>query len=145
VYFVSSSKVTGLVKVDSKGRITIPQTMRENLGIEPGMLVALLADSDKKEIVISPILSENAKVLELSIDMVDKPGSLAKVIDKIAEYKIDIIANRCTSITRREEGECTFIIDISQSSIDADKLKSALESIDVVTQVRVKQFEVPSY
>jgi AbrB family looped-hinge helix DNA binding protein len=142
---VSSSKVTGLVKVDSKGRITIPQTMRENLGIEPGMLVALLADSDKKEIVISPILSENAKVLELSIDMVDKPGSLAKVIDKIAEYKIDIIANRCTSITRREEGECTFIIDISQSSIDADKLKSALESIDVVTQVRVKQFEVPSY
>jgi len=145
VYFVSSSRVTGLVKVDSKGRITIPQTMRENLGIEPGMLVALLADSDKKEIVISPILSENAKVLELSIDMVDKPGSLAKVIDKIAEYKIDIIANRCTSITRREEGECTFIIDISQSSIDADKLKSALESIDVVTQVRVKQFEVPSY
>lgn len=145
MYFVSSSRVTGLVKVDSKGRITIPQTMRENLGIEPGMLVALLADSDKKEIVISPILSENAKVLELSIDMVDKPGSLAKVIDKIAEYKIDIIANRCTSITRREEGECTFIIDISQSSIDADKLKSALESIDVVTQVRVKQFEVPSY
>jgi len=142
---VSSSRITGLVKVDSKGRITIPQTMRENLGIEPGMLVALLADSDKKEIVISPILSENAKVLELSIDMVDKPGSLAKVIDKIAEYKIDIIANRCTSITRREEGECTFIIDISQSSIDADKLKSALESIDIVTQVRVKQFEVPSY
>jgi AbrB family looped-hinge helix DNA binding protein len=142
---VSSSRITGLVKVDSKGRITIPQTMRENLGIEPGMLVALLADSDKKEIVISPILSENAKVLEISIDMIDKPGSLAKVIDKIAEYKIDIIANRCTSITRREEGECTFIIDISQSSIDADKLKSALESIDVVTQVRVKQFEVPSY
>ncbi|MGC8573328.1 MAG: AbrB family DNA-binding protein [Caldisphaera sp.] len=142
---MSSSRITGLVKVDSKGRITIPQTMRENLGIEPGMLVALLADSDKKEIVISPILSENAKVLELSIDMIDKPGSLAKVIDKIAEYKIDIIANRCTSITRREEGECTFIIDISQSSIDADKLKSALESIDVVTQVRVKQFEVPSY
>ncbi len=145
MYFVSSSRITGLVKVDSKGRITIPQTMRENLGIEPGMLVALLADSDKKEIVISPILSENAKVLEISIDMIDKPGSLAKVIDKIAEYKIDIIANRCTSITRREEGECTFIIDISQSSIDADKLKSALESIDVVTQVRVKQFEVPSY
>ncbi|MGC9133893.1 AbrB/MazE/SpoVT family DNA-binding domain-containing protein [Caldisphaera sp.] len=142
---MSSSRITGLVKVDSKGRITIPQTMRENLGIEPGMLVALLADSDKKEIVISPILSENAKVLEISIDMIDKPGSLAKVIDKIAEYKIDIIANRCTSITRREEGECTFIIDISQSSIDADKLKSALESIDVVTQVRVKQFEVPSY
>ena len=142
---MSSNRLTGIVKVDSKGRITIPQTMRESLGIEPGMLVALLADGDKKEIVINPILSENAKVLELNVDMMDKPGSLAKVIDKLAEYKIDIISNRCTSITRREEGECTFIIDMSQSSIDTDKLKSALESIDVVTQVRIKQFEVPTY
>ncbi|AFZ71079.1 looped-hinge helix DNA binding domain, AbrB family [Caldisphaera lagunensis DSM 15908] len=142
---MSSNRITGIVKVDSKGRITIPQTMRENLGIEPGMLVALLADGDKKEIVINPILSENAKVLELNVDMIDKPGSLAKVIDKLAEYKIDIISNRCTSITRREEGECTFIIDTSQSSIDVDKLKSVLESIDVVTQVRIKQFEVPTY
>ncbi len=142
---MSSSRLTGIVKVDSKGRITIPQTMRESLGIEPGMLVALLADGDKKEIVINPILSENAKVLELNVDMIDKPGSLAKVIDKLAEYKIDIISNRCTSITRREEGECTFIIDISQSSIDSDKLKSILESIDIVTQVRIKQFEVPTY
>ncbi|MDP8002754.1 MAG: AbrB/MazE/SpoVT family DNA-binding domain-containing protein [Caldisphaera sp.] len=137
-------RISGLVKVDSKGRITIPQTMRENLGIEPGMLVALLADSDKKEIIISPILSENAKVLELNVDMRDQPGSLAKVIDKMAEYKIDIIANRCTSITRKEEGECTFIVDVSQSSIDAEKLKTILEAIDIVTQVRVRQFEAPT-
>ena len=108
------------------------------------MLVALLADSNKKEIIISPILSENAKVLELNVDMRDQPGSLAKVIDKMAEYKIDIIANRCTSITRKEEGECTFIVDVSQSSIDAEKLKTILEAIDIVTQVRVRQFEAPT-
>jgi len=142
---VSSLRISGLVKVDSKGRITIPQTMRENLGIEPGMLVVLLADSEKKEILISPILTEGAKVIELNIDLKDEPGALAKLIEKMAQYKIDIITNKCMSITRKEEGECTFIVDVSQSTIDIEKLKSELESVDIVTQVRLRRFEIPSY
>ncbi len=142
---MSSLRISGLVKVDSKGRITIPQTMRENLGIEPGMLVVLLADSEKKEILISPILTEGAKVIELNIDLKDEPGALARLIDKMAEYKIDIITNKCMSITRKEEGECTFIVDVSQSAIDIEKLKSELESVDIVTQVRLRRFEIPSY
>jgi len=142
---VSSLRISGLVKVDSKGRITIPQTMRENLGIEPGMLVVLLADSEKKEILISPILTEGAKVIELNIDLKDEPGALARLIDKMAEYKVDIITNKCMSIARKEEGECTFIVDVSQSAIDIEKLKSELESVDIVTQVRLRRFEIPSY
>ncbi|MEB3691376.1 MAG: AbrB/MazE/SpoVT family DNA-binding domain-containing protein [Caldisphaeraceae archaeon] len=142
---MSSLRISGLVKVDSKGRITIPQTMRENLGIEPGMLVVLLADSEKKEILISPILTEDAKVIELNIDLKDEPGALARLIDKMAEYKVDIITNKCMSITRKEEGECTFIVDVSQSAIDIEKLKSELESVDIVTQVRLRRFEIPSY
>ncbi|MCE4623547.1 MAG: AbrB/MazE/SpoVT family DNA-binding domain-containing protein [Caldisphaeraceae archaeon] len=142
---MSSLRISGLVKVDSKGRITIPQTMRENLGIEPGMLVVLLADSEKKEILISPILTEGAKVIELNIDLKDEPGALARLIDKMAEYKIDIITNKCMSITRKEEGECTFIVDVSQSAIDIEKLKSELESVDIVTQVRLRRFERTSY
>ncbi|MEB2793426.1 MAG: AbrB/MazE/SpoVT family DNA-binding domain-containing protein [Caldisphaeraceae archaeon] len=142
---MSSLRISGLVKVDSKGRITIPQTMRENLGIEPGMLVVLLADSEKKEILISPILTEGAKVIELNIDLKDEPGALARLIDKMAEYKVDIITNKCMSIARKEEGECTFIVDVSQSAIDIEKLKSELESVDIVTQVRLRRFEIPSY
>jgi len=99
-----STRLTGLVKVDSKGRITIPQTIRESLGIEAGMLVAMLADTEKKEIIVSPIMAENAKVVQIEVTMQDRPGALAKVTSKLSELKVDIIANRCTSITRREEG-----------------------------------------
>ena len=88
-----SSKLTGLVKVDSKGRITIPQTIRESLGIEAGMLVAMLADAEKKEIIVSPILAENAKVVQIEVTMQDRPGALAKVTSKLSELKIDIVAN----------------------------------------------------
>jgi len=140
-----STRLTGLVKVDSKGRITIPQTIRESLGIEAGMLVAMLADTEKKEIIVSPIMAENAKVIQIEVTMQDRPGALAKVTSKLSELKVDIIANRCTSITRREEGECTFIVDISQSSTDVEGVRKALESLDVVTQVMIRQFEPPVF
>jgi len=133
-----STRLTGLVKVDSKGRITIPQTIRESLGIEAGMLVAMLADTEKKEIIVSPIMAENAKVIQIE-------GALAKVTSKLSELKVDIIANRCTSITRREEGECTFIVDISQSTTDVEGIRKALEGLDVVTQVMIRQFEPPVF
>jgi len=140
-----STRLTGLVKVDSKGRITIPQTIRESLGIEAGMLVAMLADTEKKEIIVSPIMAENAKVVQIEVTMQDRPGALAKVTSKLSELKVDIIANRCTSITRREEGECTFIVDISQSSTDVEGVRKALEGLDVVTQVMIRQFEPPVF
>ncbi|ESQ23420.1 MAG: ACT domain-containing protein [Acidilobus sp.] len=140
-----STRLTGLVKVDSKGRITIPQTIRESLGIEAGMLVAMLADAEKKEIIVSPIMAENAKVVQIEVTMQDRPGALAKVTSKLSDLKVDIIANRCTSITRREEGECTFIVDISQSSTDVEGIRKALEGLDVVTQVMIRQFEPPVF
>ena len=140
-----STRLTGLVKVDSKGRITIPQTIRESLGIEAGMLVAMLADTEKKEIIVSPIMAENAKVIQIEVTMQDRPGALAKVSSKLSELKVDIIANRCTSITRREEGECTFIVDISQSTTDVEGIRKALEGLDVVTQVMIRQFEPPVF
>jgi len=140
-----STRLTGLVKVDSKGRITIPQTIRESLGIEAGMLVAMLADAEKKEIIVSPIMAENAKVVQIEVTMQDRPGALAKVTSKLSDLKVDIIANRCTSITRREEGECTFIVDISQSSTDVEGVRKALEGLDVVTQVMIRQFEPPVF
>jgi looped-hinge helix DNA binding domain, AbrB family len=140
-----STRLTGLVKVDSKGRITIPQTIRESLGIEAGMLVAMLADTEKKEIIVSPIMAENAKVIQIEVTMQDRPGALAKVTSKLSDLRVDIIANRCTSITRREEGECTFIVDISQSSTDVEGIRKALEGLDVVTQVMIRQFEPPVF
>ncbi|MCI4459515.1 MAG: ACT domain-containing protein [Acidilobus sp.] len=140
-----STRLTGLVKVDSKGRITIPQTIRESLGIEAGMLVAMLADTEKKEIIVSPIMAENAKVVQIEVMMQDRPGALAKVTSKLSDLKVDIIANRCTSITRREEGECTFIVDISQSTTDVEGIRKALEGLDVVTQVMIRQFEPPVF
>ena len=133
--------MSDVVKVDSKGRITIPQAVREALGVEPGMLMALIADFDKREIIVSPIATKPEAVYELDLNLVDRPGSLAAVTGVLAKHKADIIASKCASIARGEEASCTIIVDMSMSDVDADSIKRELEELEVVIQVRLRKFE----
>lgn len=134
-------RLTSLAKVDSKGRVTIPQTMREALDIEPGMLVVLLADLDRREIIISPISASSKNIYELEVELLDKPGALAMLTQKLAELNVDIVATRCASIARGESGSCTVIVDLSKSTLGVEELRRKLEELEVVTLVRVKGFE----
>jgi len=134
-------RLTSLAKVDSKGRVTIPQTMREALDIEPGMLVVLLADLDRREIIISPISASSKNIYELEVELLDKPGALAMLTQKLAELNVDIVATRCASIARGESGSCTVIVDLSKSTLGVEELRRKLEELEVVTLVRVKSFE----
>ncbi len=137
-------RLTSLAKVDSKGRITIPQTMREALDVEPGMIVVLIADLDKREITISPVQVSLKNVYELDVELVDKPGALARLTQKLAELDIDIIATRCASIARGESGSCTLVLDLSRSGIDPEMLRRSIEELDVVMLAKIKGFEPPA-
>jgi len=133
-------RFVGLVKVDSKGRITIPQAIRGALDIDTGMYLVLIADLKKREIVISPVTGAT-KMYQVDIELLDKPGALAKLTSKLAELGADIITSKCTSIARGETGECTIIVDLDRAKVDAEKLKEELEKLDVVTVVKIRPFE----
>ncbi|MEB3806894.1 MAG: AbrB/MazE/SpoVT family DNA-binding domain-containing protein [Desulfurococcales archaeon] len=134
-------RLTSLAKIDSKGRVTIPQTIREALDIEPGMIVVLLADLDRREIIISPISASSKYIYEIEVEMMDKPGALAMLTQKLAEMHIDIVATRCAAISRGESGNCTVIVDVSKAKASIEDVKRALEELDVVTLVRIRSFE----
>ncbi len=134
-------RLTALAKVDSKGRITIPQAIREALDIEPGMLVVLLADLQRREIIVSPVVSALKNVFEVDVELYDKPGALAKLTQTLAELNADIIATRCASIARGETASCTIIVDLSKSNYGPDDIRRRLEELDVVTVVKIKAFE----
>jgi len=95
-------KLTSLVRVDSKGRVTIPQTIREALGIDVGMTMVVIADIDRREIVLAPVSSDTSKLYEFVIDIADVTGALAKLSGKMAELGIDIVTSKCASIVRAE-------------------------------------------
>lgn len=134
-------RLTSLAKVDSKGRVTIPQAVRESLDIEPGMLVVILADLDKREILVSPIPASSTSVYELEVELQDRPGALAMLTQRLAEHGVDIIATRCAAIARGETGSCTVIVDMSKASVTPDELRLSVEELEVVTLAKIKSFE----
>ncbi len=133
-------RLVSLVKVDSKGRITIPQTVREALDIDTGMVLVLIADIEKREILISPV-SKAENIYQIEVELYDKPGALAKLTSKLAELGVDIVTSKCASIARGETGECTVIVDLGKSHVSPDEVRTALENLDVVTVVKIRPFE----
>ena len=132
-------KLTSLVRVDSKGRVTIPQTIREALGIDVGMTMVVIADIDRREIVLAPVSSDVSKLYEFVVDIADVTGALAKLTSKLAELGIDIITSKCASIVRAEIASCTIICDISKAkNADIERIRRELEEIDVIRHVKVR-------
>ncbi len=132
-------KIKEIVKVDSKGRITIPLTIREALDIHEGMTVLLIADREKKEIIVSPI-PERAKLVELNLRVEDRPGVLAEVTKVLADKGVDIIATRCIVIRRGELGECYMVVDLSRSLITQPReLEELLNKLESVKEVKATE------
>jgi len=129
-------KLTALAKVDSKGRITIPQAIREALDIEPGMFVILIADLNRREITVAPIFTSSDYLYELEVELQDRPGALAKLTEALAAMGVDIVAARCASVARYETASCLIIVDTSRSNISEEALRKKLEELDIVTQVK---------
>ncbi|MEM1775249.1 MAG: AbrB/MazE/SpoVT family DNA-binding domain-containing protein, partial [Desulfurococcaceae archaeon] len=104
------------VKVDSKGRITIPAVIREMFNIREGMYLLMIADKNSKEIKLVP-LPIAAKLVKLSVVLEDRVGVIAELTNFLASRNIDIISTKCVVLKREELGACEMVVDISKSDI----------------------------
>ncbi|MEM1927268.1 MAG: AbrB family DNA-binding protein [Acidilobaceae archaeon] len=133
------AKLSEIVKVDPKGRLTIPQSVREALGIEPGMHIVMVADLEKREIELTPLSAPPEKLYEIELRLLDKPGALAAVADVLARVNADQLITRCTTIVRGEEAECTMVVDFSKSTVTPEDLRTYLNALESVIQVRIRK------
>lgn len=133
------AKLSEIVKVDPKGRLTIPQSIREALGIEPGMHIVMIADLDKREIELTPVTTSPETLYEIELRLLDKPGAFASVAEVLAKVNIDQLITRCTTIVRGEEAECTLVVDFSRSSITPDDLRTYLNALESVVQIKLRK------
>ncbi|MEM2025200.1 MAG: AbrB family transcriptional regulator [Desulfurococcaceae archaeon] len=127
------------VKVDSKGRITIPSTIRELFDIREGMYMLMIADKSSKEIklVVLPIA---AQLLKLRLLVEDRMGVLAEITRFLAGHSIDIVSTKCIVLKREELGECEMIIDISRGTIvEIKDIEDKLRTLEPVKLVEVSK------
>ena len=108
------------VNLDSKGRVVIPQSIRDSLGIKTGE--KLIVSSDKNSIIIEP--THEKKLLHLEIGLSDQPGSLANAALALSKIKVDLVSTSSRSSRRGEKA--IWSVECNPGKATISQIKKAL-------------------
>ncbi len=115
-----------LVRVDSKGRVTIPLHMREAVGIRPDTYVSLELDEATGVIVLKPSGSADEFLADFEVVM-DSPKDIEELIKAVLEEGGEVRYLRCY-----KDVESLSRCEVTVSVLDAKAthyLKEKLNSI----------------
>jgi AbrB family looped-hinge helix DNA binding protein len=120
VTYMCSKYISNL---DEKGRVVIPQSIRETLGLAIGE--KLIISSDSNSIIIEP--AHESKLLELQIGLSDSVGSLAKASSVLAQLGVDLVS---TSSRSSKRGELAIWgVQCNQAGNSISQIKKALANV----------------
>lgn len=113
---------TEVSKIDSKGRIVIPNSFRSSLGLRVDEEIIVELDKKNERLVLIPIEKSTRK---LEIVFSDAPGTLANVAAILARLKVDLVFTESRSVKRAKEAVWTVVANFSKT--DIVKLKADLK------------------
>jgi AbrB family looped-hinge helix DNA binding protein len=131
-------KLSHLGKIDSKGRIVLPHTLREALGLTEGMNILIIADLDLKEVKLIPF---KARIAEFTLTFSDEPGALAKTASLLAEYGVNLLSSHSVTIERGAKAEWYALGDLSQCKHTVEELERELKRSGLVNRVEIRQIK----
>jgi len=129
-------KLSHLTRLDSKGRIVLPHTLREALGLTEGMSILLVADLDAKEVKLLPF---KAKIAEFTLAFSDEPGALAKTASLLAKLGVDLLSSHSVTIERGTKAEWYALGDLSKCRYTIEELEKELKESGLVDRVEIRQ------
>jgi len=132
--------MTEIVRVDSRGRITMPSSIREAVKLSEGMYVMLIADLDKKELRIAPFADPEAKLVELSITFSDSPGALAKAANILASEGVDLLSSESRTLRRGKSAEWVVVADVSRCKCTLNELEQKIVAEGTAKEVNFRSY-----
>jgi AbrB family looped-hinge helix DNA binding protein len=133
-------RMTEIVRVDSRGRITMPSSIREAVKLSEGMYVMLIADLDKKEVRIAPFADPEAKLVELSITFSDIPGALAKAASILATQGVDLLSSESRTLRRGKSAEWIVVADVSRCKCKLEELERQIIEDGSAEEVKFRNY-----
>ncbi len=118
--------MNSIIRLDTRGRLVIPNEFRESLDLKEGDEILLSLDTKTQTLVISPIYGEPTNLIRLELEFGDTPGCLAKIAEKLAEFKIDLIMSESKSSQRGKMARWDIIADISNCPYSINEIKQKL-------------------
>jgi AbrB family looped-hinge helix DNA binding protein len=134
-----SSHSQEIVRVDSKGRITIPSYMRGELGMQEGSYAAVRINRNDRSLSVNLFAGARAKLVEMRLMIPDRPGALARAARSLSELKLDLLASNSRTLKKGDAAEWVVVADISEAGRSPEDIrKKVLENRDA-TSIEVKE------
>jgi len=133
-------RMTEIVRIDSRGRVTMPSSIRDAVRLSEGTYVILIADLDEKEVRIVPFADPEAKLVEFRITFADVPGTLAKAADVLARQGVDLLSSESRTLRRGESAEWIVIADVSKCKCELGELERKVVEEGAAKEVRIRSF-----
>ena len=122
-----------IVRVDSKGRVTIPAYMRGDLGMREGAYTSVRINREENTLTIGLFAGAKAKLVEIRIRIQDRPGALARVARTLSELSVDLLSSTSRTLKKGDLAEWVVVADFSQSSKSPEDIKKrVLENKDAL-------------
>lgn len=132
-------RVSEIVRIDSRGRVTLPSALREAVGFSEGMYVMLVADMEEKNVRIIPFADPKAKLVEFHLAIPDAPGALAKAASVLADNNVDLLATTSRTLKRGELAEWIVIADVSKCKCPLTKLQEEICGRKAAEKIEIKE------
>jgi len=118
--------MNSIIRLDTRGRLVIPNEFRESLNLKEGDEVLMSLDQKTDTLIISPIYGDPKDLVRMEIEFGDYPGCLAKIAKELSDLKIDLIMTEYKSSQRGKKARWDIIADISNCSSSVNEIKQKL-------------------
>lgn len=115
--------MNSIIRLDTRGRLVIPNEYRETLDLKEGDEVLMSLDSKTDTLIISPIYGKPTDLIRMEIEFGDTPGCLAKIAQEIADMNIDLVMTESKSSQRGKKARWSIIADISRIKKSTNGIK----------------------
>lgn len=118
--------MNSIIRLDTRGRLVIPNEFRETLDLKDGDEVLMSLDTKTNTLIISPIYGKADNLVKIEIEFDDKPGSLAKLAETLAKINIDLVMTESKSFQRGTKARWSIIADITKCPYGINEIKKTL-------------------
>jgi bifunctional DNA-binding transcriptional regulator/antitoxin component of YhaV-PrlF toxin-antitoxin module len=133
---------TYLLKIDDRGRILIPQAVRDMMGLRPQSETLGTYNSEKNVFTLMPV-RQGGTFVRIVFKISDQPGSLAKVANALASSGINLMATSSTTLVPGKLAEWEVIADVSSDYPLKERLNEISEKLkDIVYEFETEEAKV---
>jgi len=118
--------MNSIIRLDTRGRLVIPNEFREALDLKEGDEVLMSLDTKTNTLAISPIYGKADNLVKIEIEFDDKPGSLAKLAETLAKINVDLVMTESKSFQRGAKARWYIIADITKCPYGTNEIKKTL-------------------